>query len=63
MTAYSPSVTILILNWNGRQVLPRCLQALAALDYADYRVVVADNGSTDDSLAFVAENHAAGPNW
>lgn len=57
MTANSPTVTILILNWNGRQVLPRCLAALETLDYSDYQVVVADNGSADDSLVYVRENH------
>ncbi|UCG25321.1 MAG: glycosyltransferase family 2 protein [Chloroflexota bacterium] len=57
MTTDSPSVTILILNWNGRQLLPRCLAALQALEYPDYRVVVADNGSSDDSLDFVRETY------
>ncbi len=57
MSTYTPPVTILILNWNGRQLLPACLAALAALDYPDFQVVVADNGSTDGSLAYVGENH------
>ena len=57
MTTHSPSVTILILNWNGRQLLPRCLAALQALEYPDYRVAVADNGSSDDSLDFVRETY------
>lgn len=57
MTSYTPTVTILILNWNGRRLLPGCLAALEALDYPDYQVVVADNGSADESLAYVRENH------
>lgn len=59
MTTYSPSVTILILNWNGREVLPRCLDALLALDYQSFCVVVADNGSSDGSLSLVRENYPA----
>jgi hypothetical protein len=57
MATEHPSVTILILNWNGRQVVPRCLSALEALDYPDLRIVVADNGSADDSLAYIRDNH------
>jgi GT2 family glycosyltransferase len=57
MTTYTPSVTILILNWNGRQLLPGCLAALAGLDYPDFQVVVADNGSTDESLAYVRREY------
>ncbi len=55
MSANSPSVTVLILNWNGRQLLSRSLAALLDLDYPAYRVVVADNGSTDDSTAYVRD--------
>ncbi len=59
MTAYSPSVTVLILNWNGREVLPQCLDALLTLDYQAFRVIVADNGSNDGSLALVREKYPA----
>ncbi|MEZ4593421.1 MAG: glycosyltransferase family 2 protein [Chloroflexota bacterium] len=50
------SVTILILNWNGRSLLQTCLPPLLHQTYANYHVVVVDNGSTDDSVAFVQEN-------
>jgi len=45
---------IVILNWNGRNLLEQFLPALLSYtppDEAD--VIVADNGSTDDSLAFL----------
>ncbi|MFW5942993.1 MAG: glycosyltransferase family 2 protein, partial [Chloroflexota bacterium] len=48
-----PSVTLIILNWNARRLLARCLPSLLAQTYDDYRVVLVDNASTDDSLAFV----------
>jgi GT2 family glycosyltransferase len=59
MTSHTPPVAVLILNWNGRELLSRCLPSLAELDYPDYRVIVADNGSTDDSVAFVRERYPA----
>ena len=51
-----PFVTLLVLNWNGRSLLPLCLPPLIALDYPRYEIVLADNGSTDDSLAYVREH-------
>lgn len=48
-----PPVTLIVLNWNGRALLPACLTAVEALDYPDLRIILADNASTDDSVAFV----------
>ena len=57
MTTYKPSVTVMILNWNGRQILPRCLEALKSLEKVDFRIIVADNGSSDNSLSFVRDTY------
>ncbi len=43
-------VIIIILNWNGWKDTIQCLESLMRSSYADYRVVVCDNDSTDDSL-------------
>lgn len=45
-----PDVFIVLLNWNGWRDTIKCLTSLKGLDYPSYRVVVVDNGSTDDSL-------------
>ena len=47
--------TAVILNWNGRAYLEACLAALLAQEYPIERVVLVDNGSTDDSVPFVRE--------
>lgn len=49
------SVEIIILNFNGAQFLGACLDSLGALSTQNFSVsiVVADNGSTDDSEAIV----------
>jgi GT2 family glycosyltransferase len=49
-------VGVVIPNWNGLQHLPDCLEALAKQTYHDAEVIVADNGSTDGSLAYLAES-------
>jgi GT2 family glycosyltransferase len=50
-----PSISVIVLNFNGRRWLDACLTALAAQPSAPpFEVLLADNGSTDDSIAFVA---------
>ena len=50
-----PIVKIVILNWNGAEHLRRFLPSVVAAAPAGVGVVVADNGSTDGSLAMLAE--------
>lgn len=51
------SVAIVILNYNGKRYLERFLPSVLASTYNNKKIVVADNASTDDSLAFVQENY------
>ena len=53
MTNSSPFASLVIVNWNGRLYLEDCLRSLSASDYADCGVLLVDNCSTDDSVAFV----------
>ena len=49
-----PVAKIVILNWNGAEHLRRFLPSVVAAAPAGVEVVVADNGSTDDSLRVLA---------
>lgn len=49
-------VAIVILNWNGRSMLERFLPSVTACS-GGAEVVVADNGSTDDSVAFLSQRY------
>ncbi len=52
-TSVLPGVSVVILNWNGAELLEECLPGIieAASGYpAECQVLVADNGSTDTSL-------------
>ncbi len=53
----SPKVSIVILNWNGRKYLQQFLPALLATQYSNFEVIVADNGSADDSVSFLETNY------
>ena len=43
-------VYIILVNWNGWRDTVECLESLLLLEYPDFRIVVCDNGSDDDSL-------------
>lgn len=55
----TPRVSVLVLNLNGRGHLATCLPSLKAQTYPRDRldIVVVDNGSSDDSIAFVRREH------
>lgn len=50
-------LSVVILNWNGRRHLERYLPSVVAHTEGDAEVVVADNGSTDDSLQWLRLNY------
>ena len=43
----TPSVKIIILNYNGREDTLECLHSLENLDYPNYHITIVDNGSQD----------------
>lgn len=49
-------IAIVILNWNGRKLLEKFLPSVVAYSQHDAEIYVADNNSTDDSIAFLKKN-------
>ncbi len=52
----SPSVAVVILNYNGKKHLEQFLPSVMATSYLNLQIFVADNGSNDDSIDFVQRN-------
>jgi GT2 family glycosyltransferase len=52
-----PKITVVILNWNGKKFLQQFLPSVLSSAYSNYEVIVADNGSTDDSIAFMQQTY------
>ena len=48
---------VVILNWNGRPMLERFLPSVTEHTTGDAEVVIADNGSTDNSIDFLKKNY------
>ncbi|OAI04694.1 hypothetical protein A1353_13175 [Methylomonas methanica] len=60
-------LTVIILNWNGKKDTLECLSSLQHLKHPNFNIIVADNGSSDDSVktirteypdVFILENGA-----
>jgi GT2 family glycosyltransferase len=54
-----PTVSIVVVNYNGRDYLDACLASLRDLDYPQDRIeiIFIDNNSTDGSVAFARERY------
>ena len=53
-----PSVAIVILNWNGKHYLEKFLPSVLNTSYKNFRIIVADNASTDDSIDWLKKNNS-----
>lgn len=51
-------VSIVLLNWNGKYWLEKFLPSIITNSVGS-KIVVADNGSTDDSIAWLKDNYPA----
>lgn len=52
-----PSLCVVVVNWNGREVLEDCLRSLQECGYPGLRVILADNASSDTSVAWTRQCH------
>ena len=48
---------VVILNWNGRHMMEKFLPSVIANTTGDAEVIIADNGSTDDSIEFLHSHY------
>lgn len=53
----SPSVAIVLLNYNGKNYLERNIPFILQTTYSNKQIVVIDNASTDDSILFLKEKY------
>lgn len=57
MSTEKTLVSILIVNYNGGDVLDAGLTSLEKSNYPNLEIVVVDNGSTDNSVPLIEEKH------
>jgi len=52
-----PRVSIIIVTWNAKPVVQKCLPSVVETDYPNLEIIVADNASTDGTAAWIARKY------
>lgn len=52
---YDNKVAIGIVTYNARNYLPFCLNSIQEQTFKDYQILIIDNGSSDDTIAYLNE--------
>lgn len=50
----SPSISVVVVNWNRRELLRACLKSLVQQTKIEFQLIVVDNGSADGSTEMIA---------
>jgi GT2 family glycosyltransferase len=59
----NPEVSVVVINWNGRDYLRACLESLARQESVDFEIIVVDNGSKDGSQEMVRTDFISRPEF
>ena len=51
-------VSIVIVTWNSRRYIEKCLECLGKQLYTDYEIIVVDNASLDGTIEYLTQNHS-----
>ncbi len=52
-----PLVSIIIINYNGKSYLEKCLESIKKIKYDNLEIIVVDNNSTDGTMEFLVQNY------
>jgi len=56
-----PTVSVVIINYNGKEYLDRCLGSVLSSNYPNFEVIFVDNASSDGSLEYVKKKLGRSP--
>ena len=57
MNSNIPLVSIIIINYNGLNLLKKCPSSLFEIDFLNYEIILVDNNSTDDTIQYLTKNY------
>ena len=52
-----PKISVIIVNYNGKTLLEKCLESLFKVNYDNFEVILVDNNSTDETVDFITKNY------
>ncbi len=50
-------ISVIVVNWNGKAIIQKCLDGLRAQTLRDFSIIMVDNASQDGSLEIVQKNY------
>ncbi|MBT3255137.1 MAG: glycosyltransferase family 2 protein [Deltaproteobacteria bacterium] len=50
-------VTVIVVNWNGKPLIPECLESLRKQEFRDFGTIFVDNFSLDGSVDWVKKHY------
>ena len=59
----NPLVSVVIVNYNGKEYIDRCLEAVCRSSYTNIEIMVIDNGSRDGSIEILDEYERKNSNF
>ena len=51
------SFSVVVTNYNGKELLSKCINSILGQSYKKYEIIVADDGSTDDSVNYIKKKY------
>ncbi len=61
MSRTVPEISVIVVNWNRRELLRSCLNSLVAQIDVAFETILVDNGSTDGSVEMAEREFASRP--
>ena len=61
MTEVYPFVSIVVLNFNGKDYLPNCIESVLKNEYPNFELILVDNASTDGSIQPIRNRYGSDP--
>jgi GT2 family glycosyltransferase len=53
-----PKVSVIVVSWNRKEMLQRCLYSLTKQTFQDFEIIVVDNGSVDGAECYATLRNA-----
>jgi len=61
LTEVYPFVSIVVLNFNGKDYLPNCIESVLKNEYPNFELILVDNASTDGSIQPIRNRYGSDP--
>ena len=61
MSISKPLVSIIIVNYNGLELLKKCLMSLSKIQFTDYEIILVDDFSDHQNFLHLKEKISGSP--